>query len=666
MAPLRPRKRRVQVGPAGTVACPCACDGVVDGAEQPGCRGSRALPLAARRARQLAAVRSSRCDRGGHGLGQDRRGDRRRVRRVAQGPLRARRRALTRAHGAVARPAHGRAARRSDRAVGRQRQGPSRHRATCSSRLATRRRRTSRCRPAGPAGCSSPTSATAWVAGRCDARCSPSTTERLGLTATLERSDDGVTELLLAVLRRHLPPLRLRAGHRRRRVRAASGGVRRGRAVRRRTGRVHRDGAAARERSPSPPSGARACHSSRSATSSPRSRISPSAMPVPTAAPPASISTRSPSGARSWRRRVGKYELLGNLAPAIRDADGALVFTETVRAANHAINRLDPLVSIDLITGSTARRQRREILDDLRVRRLDAVAAPRVLDEGVDVPDANLGIVMSASRTRRQMIQRMGRILRRKRPGVAARFVIMFAKDTLEDPANRIERDGFLDEIERISEATADLRPRTTRGTRRLSRRSPARRSFPNPSISSAYRARRGAAGREPEVGRSTEWSTRWPTELGVEAAYAFLSFARRTSRGPATRRGDRPARRPASAAQTPTRRISSSSSPSCRRSPSRESSPSVVDRTERRSRSRASGPRGGSAAPVVAKHHHSSSSAGRSSTKRSPVSVNELAAHLLDDALPSGVECDKLSLERPEVVVDTECRVRHRHLVRP
>jgi superfamily II DNA or RNA helicase len=150
----------------------------------------------------------------------------------------------------------------------------------------------------------------------------------------------------------------------------------------------------------------------------------------------------------------GKYELLGSLASAIRDAQGALVFTETVRAANHAINRLDPLVAIDLITGATARRQRREILDDLRVRRLDAVAAPRVLDEGVDVPDANLGIVMSASRTRRQMIQRMGRILRRKQPGVAARFVIMFAKDTLEDPSQRVERDGFLDEIERISDAT--------------------------------------------------------------------------------------------------------------------------------------------------------------------------------------------------------------------
>jgi superfamily II DNA or RNA helicase len=151
---------------------------------------------------------------------------------------------------------------------------------------------------------------------------------------------------------------------------------------------------------------------------------------------------------------IGKYELLGDLAPAIKDAEGALVFTETVRAANHAINRLDPFVAVDLITGSTGRARRREILDDLRDRKLDAVAAPRVLDEGIDVPDANLGVVMSASRTRRQMIQRMGRILRRKRAGVAARFVIMFAKDTLEDPASRVERDGFLDEIERISEAT--------------------------------------------------------------------------------------------------------------------------------------------------------------------------------------------------------------------
>jgi len=225
----------------------------------------------------------------------------------------------------------------------------------------------------------------------------------------------------------------------------------------------------------------------------------------------------------------GKYELLGRLAEAIRDAHGALVFTETVRAANHAINRLDPLVSIDLITGSTARRQRREILGDLRDLRLDAVAAPRVLDEGVDVPDANLGIVMSASRTRRQMIQRMGRILRRKRPGIAARFVIMFANDTVEDPTNRVERDGFLDEIERISEATRVF-DSTQFEALDVFLSAPGPEVVPEPEHLERYERAAAAAGvaQDDALDRPGDALA---DEMGVEGAYAFLSFAQ----------GDRP-----------------------------------------------------------------------------------------------------------------------------
>jgi superfamily II DNA or RNA helicase len=229
---------------------------------------------------------------------------------------------------------------------------------------------------------------------------------------------------------------------------------------------------------------------------------------------------------------IGKYELLGRLAPAIKDAHGALVFTETVRAANHAINRLDPMVSIDLITGSTGRRQRREILDDLRVRRLDAVAAPRVLDEGIDVPDANLGVVMSASRTRRQMIQRMGRILRRKRAGVAARFVIMFAKDTLEDPANRIERDGFLDEIERISEATGVFdSARFEELDSFLAEPGPP--IVPEPERLESYERAAAAAGARPGLALDDTTVDSLADALGVESAYALLVFARRHQPGP-------------------------------------------------------------------------------------------------------------------------------------
>ncbi len=233
----------------------------------------------------------------------------------------------------------------------------------------------------------------------------------------------------------------------------------------------------------------------------------------------------------SKRRQIvaqtsGKYELLGSLAPAIEAADGALVFTETVRAANHAINRLDPLVSIDVITGSTARGHRREILDDLRDRRLDAVAAPRVLDEGIDVPDANLGVVMSASRTRRQMIQRMGRILRRKRTGVAARFVIMFAKDTLEDPAQRIERDGFLDEIERIADATGIFdSARFKELDAFLAEPGPA--TVPEPEHLEHYAGAAAAAGVQNGSTIDDESVESLARALGVEVAYALLTFAR-------------------------------------------------------------------------------------------------------------------------------------------
>ena len=149
-----------------------------------------------------------------------------------------------------------------------------------------------------------------------------------------------------------------------------------------------------------------------------------------------------------------KYEALGGFADVIAQAEGSLIFTETVRAANHAIVRLDPHIDIEIITGGTGRTDRGQILDELRDGTLDAVAAPRVLDEGVDVPNANLGIVVSASRTRRQMIQRMGRILRRKPVGSGARFVIIFAAETMEDPRFSDGGDGFLEEIEDISESS--------------------------------------------------------------------------------------------------------------------------------------------------------------------------------------------------------------------
>jgi superfamily II DNA or RNA helicase len=43
------------------------------------------------------------------------------------------------------------------------------------------------------------------------------------------------------------------------------------------------------------------------------------------------------------------------------------------------------------------------------------IVTSKVLDEGVDVPEASIGIILSGSGSRREFIQRLGRILRPKR-----------------------------------------------------------------------------------------------------------------------------------------------------------------------------------------------------------------------------------------------------------
>ena len=83
---------------------------------------------------------------------------------------------------------------------------------------------------------------------------------------------------------------------------------------------------------------------------------------------------------------------------------------------------------------------------DFGAGRISALAAARVLDEGVDVPEADLAVIISASKTRRQMIQRMGRVLRLKADGRKARFVFVYVADTSEDPA-RGAHDAFWSEI---------------------------------------------------------------------------------------------------------------------------------------------------------------------------------------------------------------------------
>ncbi|RLF79964.1 ATP-dependent helicase [Thermococci archaeon] len=67
---------------------------------------------------------------------------------------------------------------------------------------------------------------------------------------------------------------------------------------------------------------------------------------------------------------------------------------------------------IPAITHKTDKAERREILKKFRDGEYKAIASSQVLDEGIDVPDASVGVIISGTGSSREFIQRLGRILR--------------------------------------------------------------------------------------------------------------------------------------------------------------------------------------------------------------------------------------------------------------
>ncbi|WP_313695243.1 DEAD/DEAH box helicase [Halorarum halobium] len=85
-----------------------------------------------------------------------------------------------------------------------------------------------------------------------------------------------------------------------------------------------------------------------------------------------------------------------------------IVFT----AHTDLVYRLSERFLLPAITGETGAAERREILGKFRDGEYTRVVSANVLDEGVDVPDASVGVVISGTGSERQFTQRLGRLLR--------------------------------------------------------------------------------------------------------------------------------------------------------------------------------------------------------------------------------------------------------------
>jgi superfamily II DNA or RNA helicase len=104
-----------------------------------------------------------------------------------------------------------------------------------------------------------------------------------------------------------------------------------------------------------------------------------------------------------------KLAQVGELLAAHRD-DKVIVFSEY----NAMVDTISERLLLPAITYRTAPAERRQILEFFRAGDYSKLVTGRVLNEGVDVPDANVAIVVSGSSATREYIQRLGRVLRPK------------------------------------------------------------------------------------------------------------------------------------------------------------------------------------------------------------------------------------------------------------
>ncbi len=132
-----------------------------------------------------------------------------------------------------------------------------------------------------------------------------------------------------------------------------------------------------------------------------------------------SSSARSRRGGRRAMQAYRRQRELAFAAPAKLDYvallldrhrdDRMLLFTQD-NATAYAVSRR---FLVPVITHETSVRERSEILAGARPSgSYGAVVTSKVLNEGVDIPEANVAVVMSGSASVREHVQRLGRILR--------------------------------------------------------------------------------------------------------------------------------------------------------------------------------------------------------------------------------------------------------------
>jgi superfamily II DNA or RNA helicase len=132
-----------------------------------------------------------------------------------------------------------------------------------------------------------------------------------------------------------------------------------------------------------------------------------------------------------------KRAMVGTLLDRHRNSR-TIVFTAD-NSTTYAISRAHLIMPL---TCDIKRKERERVLSLFREGKLTALVSAQVLNEGLDVPEAEVGIIVAGSRGEREHVQRVGRVLR-PRPGKHALVYELVVRGSTEVGQARKRRNAL-------------------------------------------------------------------------------------------------------------------------------------------------------------------------------------------------------------------------------
>jgi superfamily II DNA or RNA helicase len=119
-----------------------------------------------------------------------------------------------------------------------------------------------------------------------------------------------------------------------------------------------------------------------------------------------------------------------------------LIFTQYIEQAEEIAKRFNAL----LLTGKMSEKERKKVLDAFKFMKAGILVLTTVGDEGLDVPDASVGIIVTGTGSRRQFIQRLGRLLRPSSNKKAILYEIV-VRGTSEEYQSKRRKEDLMDNL---------------------------------------------------------------------------------------------------------------------------------------------------------------------------------------------------------------------------